>query len=192
MSLCVFLYRIKTFPLMLCTVLLNFFFQATEKTHTFYASHPLLFSTLVFYARYEAKSWHHWSHLKCCHFASVSWRPHSLSKDLSVMNGGEVGNEVTQEKESLSSLHPLNTSCELSLLWYVSSCATVFVSLAVLCLIEIVNASHQTPSVSLLLSVACPPMVLCVCSNSRRRCSLLKVLPSLSDKKKAFKKSPFL
>lgn len=106
-----------------------------KKTHSFYASHPLLFSTLVFYARYEAKSWRHWSHLKCCHFASVRWRLHSLSKDLSIMNGGEVGNEVTQEKESLSSLHPLNTSSELSLLWYVSSCATVFVSLAVLCLI---------------------------------------------------------
>lgn len=39
---------------------------------------------------------------------------------------GEVGNEVTQEKESSSLLHPLNRSCELSLLWYVSSRAAVF------------------------------------------------------------------
>lgn len=105
------------------------------------------------------------------------------------MNEGEVGNEGTQEEESLSSLHPLNTSCELSLLWYVSSCATVFVTLAVLCLMEIVNSSQQTPPVSFLLSVVCPPMALCICSYSRSRYSLLTILPSLNNKNKIITKN---
>lgn len=187
MSLCIFPYHIMMFPLTLCIVL-NFLPNHSQN--------PLLLGWPSFAVLHPCLLCQIWSQIltllksfEMLPFASLRWRLRSLSTDLNAMNEGEVGNEGTQEEESLSSLHPLNTSCELSLLWYVSSCATVFVTLAVLCLMEIVNSSQQTPPVSFLLSVVCPPMALCICSYSRSRYSLLTILPSLNNKNKIITKN---